>query len=130
MKLAAIVIVIIGAFTALMWFTKSPETVTAPSLTFASVQTDVQGGARLYDVRTADEYKTGHFASALLWSLQDMQAGKLPDVAKSTKLYVYCRTGNRSSQATALLATAGYTNVTDLHGLADVESIGGKLIAE
>lgn len=130
MKLAGIIVLIVGAFAALLWITRGTETASAPSLTFAVVQSDVQSGARLYDVRTADEYKTGHFASALNWSLIDMQAGKLPDVAKSTKLFVYCHSGNRSSQATVLLTQAGYTNVTDLHGLADVESIGGKLITE
>jgi rhodanese-related sulfurtransferase len=130
MKLAGIIILIVGAFASLLWLTRGNETASAPSLTFAAVQSDVKNGARLYDVRTADEYKTGHFVGALNWSLIDMQAAKLPDVAKSTKLYVYCHSGNRSSQAAAILTGAGYTNVTDLHGLADVESIGGKLITE
>ena len=57
-----------------------------------------------------------------------MQAGKLPDVAKDTKIYVYCHSGNRSGQATTILKNAGYTNVIDLHGLADVQTIGGKII--
>lgn len=130
MKLAGIIIAIIGVFGVFLWFTRGSQPVAAPSLTFATVQTDVQGGARLYDVRTADEYKTGHFASALNWSLIDMQAGKLPDVPKNTKIYVYCHSGNRSSQAKTILTSAGYTNVTDLHGLPDVEAIGGKLVTQ
>jgi rhodanese-related sulfurtransferase len=90
----------------------------------------VKNGAHLYDVRTADEYKSGHFAGALNWSLQDMQAGKLPGVAKDAKIYVYCHSGNRSGQATTILAQSGYTNVTDLHGISAVESIGGKLVTD
>lgn len=113
----------------LIWLGKSNNSSSvAPALTFAKVQQDVANDAKIYDVRTADEYTAGHFAKALYWSLQDMQAGMLPDVAKDTKIFVYCRSGNRSSQATALLKSAGYTNVTDLHGLADVEAIGGKLL--
>ena len=88
----------------------------------------VASGAKLYDVRTADEFASGHFAKAENWSLQDMQAGKMPTVAKDTKIYVYCHSGNRSSQSAALLQQAGYTNVTDLHGVANVESLGGKLV--
>ena len=77
-------------------------------VSFSTVQNDVAAGAKLYDVRTSQEYTSGHFADAANWSLQDMQAGKLPDVAKDTKIYVYCRSGNRSGQATTILKNAGY----------------------
>ncbi len=95
--------------------------------TFAAVSKNVATGAKLYDVRTPEEYASGHFPGATNWSLQDMQAGKLPNVAKDTQVYVYCHSGNRSSQAAAILQQAGYTHVTDLHGLSSVESIGGTL---
>lgn len=120
--------VIVAVFGGLIWLNQSKEDDTVPSMTFAAVMQDVKNGAKLYDVRTADEYKDGHFKGATNWSLQDMQAGKLPDVAKDTKIYVYCRSGNRSGQATTILKNAGYTNVIDLHGLADVQTIGGKII--
>lgn len=122
--------VIVAMFGGLIWFSQSNKKDAAPSTTFATITQDVKNGAKLYDVRTADEYKAGHFAGATNWSLQDMQAGKLPDVAKDTKIYVYCHSGNRSGQATTILKNAGYTNVIDLHGLADVQTIGGKLITE
>jgi rhodanese-related sulfurtransferase len=41
---------------------------------------------------------------------------------------VYCRSGNRSSQAATMLKAAGFTNVTDLGGLSAVEKIDGKLV--
>lgn len=94
---------------------------------FSAIQTDVKAGAKLYDVRTSQEFAGGHIAGATNWSLQDMQAGKLPSVDKTTKLYVYCQSGNRSSQATALLKEAGYTAVTDLGSIQDVQSAGGTL---
>ncbi len=126
-------LILIGAalvvFGGLIWLSianKQPEQ--APALSFAMVQQDVGGGAKLYDVRTAEEYTESHFEGATNWSLQDMQAGKLPDVPKDTKIYVYCHSGNRSSQATTILRSSGYTNVTDLHGLTSVEAIGGHLI--
>ncbi len=113
-----------------IWFSQSNTKDAAPSTTFATVTQDVINGAKLYDVHNADEYKAGHFAGATNWSLQDMQASKLPDVAIDTKIYVYCRSGNRSGQATTILKNAGYTKVIDLHGLADVQTIGGKIITE
>lgn len=97
------------------------------NVSFSTVQNDVAAGAKLYDVRTSQEYTSGHFADAANWSLQDMQAGKLPDAPKDTKVYVYCQSGSRSSQATKLLSDAGFTNVVDLGGLQDVQANGGTL---
>lgn len=94
---------------------------------FSAIQTDVKAGAKLYDVRTSQEFATGHITGATNWSLQDMQAGKIPNVGKTAKLYVYCQSGNRSSQATALLKEAGYTNVIDLGGIQDIQAAGGTL---
>lgn len=122
--------IIVAMFGGLIWLNQSKKDDTAPSMTFAAVTQDVKNGAKLYDVRTADEYKAEHFKGAINWSLQDMQAGKLPDVAKDTKIYVYCHSGNRSGQATTILKNAGYINITDLHGLPDVQAIGGKLTTE
>jgi len=127
-KVIILVVIVVAIFGGLIWLGKSNSSTSTQAPTFASVQQDVTSGAKLYDVRTADEYKAGHFASAVNWSLQDMQAGNMPNVAKDAKIFVYCHSGNRSGQATALLKSAGYTNVTDLHGLTNVESIGGKIV--
>lgn len=96
-------------------------------LTFAMIEKDIENGAKLYDVRTAEEYEEGHFENAINWSLQELEAGTLPDVAKSTKIYLYCRSGNRSAQATSILKEAGFTDITDLGGLNDVKAMGGQL---
>lgn len=131
MKKIVMILAAVGLIGGLIWLgIVNNSSHTVKSLTFATVQSDVAGGARLYDVRTAEEYGAGHFDGALNWSLQDMQAGKLPNVPKDSKIFVYCHSGNRSGQATALLKSAGYTNVTDLHGLTSVEAIGGKLTTQ
>lgn len=105
-----------------------PSAVSDAKLTFASVESKVTSGAKLYDVRTAEEYGAGHFPGAINWSLQDIEAGKLPDTPKDTVIFLYCRSGNRSAQATELLKKAGYSDITDLGGLSDVEALGAKLI--
>lgn len=96
-------------------------------LSFSEVQRNLVSGARLLDVRTKEEFDEGHFVRAELFPLQDIEDGKLPDISKDSKIYLYCRSGNRSSQAKALLEKAGYTSVVDLGGLADVQRIGGNL---
>ena len=124
-------VIAVGIVGGLVWFGNaqqqdSPE----PALTFATIQKDTAAGAMLYDVRTSEEYNAGHFDKATLWPVEDMEKGKLPDVPKDTKLYVYCRSGNRSSQAAAILKDAGYTNIADLGGLPDVQEIGGVFVTE
>ena len=96
-------------------------------LSFSEVQRNLVSGAHLLDVRTKEEIEEGHFVRAELFPLQDIEDGKLPDINKDSKIYLYCRSGNRSSQAKALLEKAGYTDVTDLGGLVDVQRIGGNL---
>lgn len=128
-KTASIIVVALVAIgvIALSSNTNNGAPAQSSPMSFSQVQTDITSGAKLYDVRTSQEYASGHFENADNWSLQDMQAGKLPDVPKNTRIYVYCQSGNRSSQAARLLKDAGYSNVTDLGGLQDVEKIGGKL---
>ena len=53
--------VIATVFGGLIWLNQSEKDHSAPSMTFAAVTQDVKNGAKLYDVRTADEYRAGHF---------------------------------------------------------------------
>lgn len=128
MKKIAIIVAVLLTALGIYGIATSKNESSQQDKSFSSIQSDVKSGAKLYDVRTAAEYKSGHFENALNFSLQDIQAGALPDVAKDQKVYVYCQSGNRSSQATAILKRAGFTNVIDLGGLQDVQSSGGKLI--
>ncbi len=116
-----LVVALVGAFLA-------GSSKSSSSRTFSNITDDIGKGAKLYDVRTPEEYADGHFHGALNLPLQTIQAGTYPDVKKDTKLYVYCRSGNRSGQATDLLKKAGFTNITDLGGLSDVQAMGGTLM--
>lgn len=104
--------------------TAAPESVTS----FAAVEEAVAAGGQLIDVRTPQEYQDGHIKGASNLSLQAIQSGTLPSGSKDQKLFVYCHSGNRSSQATAILRKAGYSNITDLGAMTHVESMGGKVI--
>lgn len=95
---------------------------------FADIANEVKNGAVLLDVRSSGEFRQGHFADATNLDVELIKNGSLPDVAKDTKLYVYCRSGNRSAQAVKLLQKAGFSNITDLGGIDDVRKLGGTLI--
>lgn len=101
----------------------------ANAITIEQVNREVsENTAALLDVRTPEEYSQGHFEGAELLSLQAIEQGELPSASKDTTLYVYCRSGSRSSQAARLLKEAGYGDVVDLGGLTDVEKLGGTLV--
>ena len=74
----------------------------------------------IVDVRTAEEYAEGHIPDAINVpneTIGDLAEESLPD--KEQKLFVYCRSGNRSKQASQVLADLGYTNVYEMGGMID-----------
>ncbi len=81
----------------------------------------------IYDVRTAEEYMSGHVKNATLLPLNDIETGISPTVSKDTPIAVYCRSGNRSAQAAKLIKDMGYDKVVDMGGLDDVAKYGLKV---
>ena len=75
-------------------------------------------GAILLDVRTPQEYREGHIPGSKNVPLQTID--KVASIAenKDTALFVYCYSGARSRQATAMLQHMGYTNVQNIGGIA------------
>lgn len=90
--------------------------------------TSLPEGAVIYDVRTPDEYAISHVTNATLLPLADLQKGALPPDSKNTTIAVYCQSGRRSAIATDILKKAGYTNVIDMHGIADTENYGLSIV--
>ena len=74
----------------------------------------------ILDVRRADEFAAGHIPGAINVAnenIADTQPAELSD--KDQVIYVYCRSGNRSKQASAKLAAMGYTNIIEFGGIID-----------
>jgi rhodanese-related sulfurtransferase len=70
----------------------------------------IQEGAYLVDVRTPAEFVQGSVKGAVNIPLDQLQ--KKLDAFKGKKnIVVFCRSGNRSSQAKAILEQHGFTNV-------------------
>ncbi|KGK88600.1 rhodanese-like domain-containing protein [Clostridium sp. HMP27] len=75
-------------------------------------------GIILLDVRTKEEYDTGHIKGSMLIPVDNLNAeadNKLKD--KNSPIFVYCRSGNRSVTAAKILTNLGYTNVYNLGGI-------------
>ena len=64
----------------------------------------------ILDVRTQQEYDEGHIERAILIPLNDLKV-RLGELSMSDDLLIYCRTGNRSSQAVSILKANGYTRI-------------------
>jgi len=74
----------------------------------------------LVDVRTADEYNEEHIPHAILLTLDEIESRAdevIPD--QSGTYIIYCRSGNRSAQASQLLSDLGYKNIYDMGGIID-----------
>lgn len=73
------------------------------------------------DVRSPREFETGHLEDAVLLPLQELQRriGELAEY-KERPVFVYCRSGNRSTVAAKLLVDAGHREVVNLRrGIVD-----------
>ena len=83
----------------------------------------------ILDVRTAEEYVERHIPGAINIPNETIGSEEitgLPD--KEQLILVYCRSGNRSKQASEKLVKLGYTNVVEFGGINDWtgETVSGK----
>ena len=86
----------------------------------ASTMMEEESDYIIVDVRTKEEYAEKHIPNAInipneLIGTEEIE--ELPD--KNQTIYVYCRSGNRSKQASQKLVELGYTNVIEFGGIID-----------
>lgn len=76
----------------------------------------------LIDVRTPREYKTNHIKGAINIPYDEVDPNISRSVPeKNTPIYLYCRSGRRSSIAMKKIREMGYTTVHDLGGFQDAK---------
>ena len=81
---------------------------------------ETPGNYIILDVRRADEFAQGHIPGAINVANEDIgteQPAQLSDLDQV--IYVYCRSGRRSKEASAKLAALGYTNKYEFGGIQD-----------
>ena len=75
-------------------------------------------GYIILDVRTVQEYESGHIPGAVCIPNETIGTADIPELPdKNQLILVYCRSGNRSRQASAKLANLGYTNIVEFGGI-------------
>jgi rhodanese-related sulfurtransferase len=74
-------------------------------------------GATLLDVRSPEEFASGHVEGAVLLPVDELE-GRLSEVSRTAPVVVYCRSGGRSARAAQILSAAGY-EVHDLGGMSN-----------
>ena len=72
----------------------------------------------ILDVRTQEEYEAAHIPGAICIPNETIGTGDIPELPdKDQLILVYCRSGNRSKQASEKLAKQGYTNIVEFGGI-------------
>ncbi len=81
---------------------------------------DTEAGYVILDVRTQEEFDSGHIPGAILIPDYEIKE-KAPQVLtdKNQKILVYCRSGRRSKLACEDLVELGYTNLYEFGGIND-----------
>ena len=90
------------------------------------VRKDINEGVRnfresknaiLLDVRTREEYASGHIEGSQNLPLDEIDRVDSVIKDKNATLYVHCLSGGRSARAVAYLKTKGYQEVHDIGGI-------------
>jgi phage shock protein E len=87
--------------------------------------------ALVLDVRTPREFASGHVAGAVNVDVNapdfERRIGELAQeglLEPEAPVYLYCRSGNRSSRAARILVDRGYAAATDIGGFGSLRAAG------
>ena len=74
----------------------------------------------ILDVRTREEFSDKHIPGAICIPNETIGIEDIPELPNKDQLIlVYCRSGNRSKQASEKLVALGYTNIVEFGGIND-----------
>lgn len=86
----------------------------------SSIRDKIKAGAAVIDVRTPDEFMDGHYEGARNIPVAVLEARMGEVGPKEKPVVVYCASGARSAMAARILKGAGFLDVTNAGGLADM----------
>lgn len=98
---------------------KSNNEATIKIVDKAYVKTNVIGKAvQLVDVRTFEEYDSGHLGGAVNYNIisRDTFLLQIQSLDKTKPVYLYCKMGGRSNRAANLLKEQGFEQIFDYSG--------------
>lgn len=89
------------------------------------MQEAVRYGGVIVDVRTEEEFLTGHIPMAINVPLQNIQNGT-HNLPKNKVLLIYCQYGGGSAFASRVLAQSGYKVINTVGGIAQYKGALSK----
>ena len=119
-QLLLLALVIVLGVAAIKLYTRHDAGFRKLSAEEAKARLDSGDPVVLLDVRTLEEFDSGHISGALCLPVESIGTevpAELPD--KDAEILIYCRSGRRSAEAAKKLVSVGYTDVTDFGGIID-----------
>lgn len=119
-QLLLLALVIVLGVAAIKLYTRHDAGFRKLSAEEAKARLDFGDPVVLLDVRTLEEFDSGHISGALCLPVESIGTevpAELPD--KDAEILIYCRSGRRSAEAARKLIKLGYTNICDFGGIQD-----------
>ena len=79
----------------------------------------IKSGAKIVDVRSAEEFRDGAYPGAVNIPLNELSR-RLGEIPKDKPVVLYCMSGARSASAARVLKQAGFPDVVNAGGLSDM----------
>lgn len=114
-RLVLTLVVIIAVSALIIYYTQihlPSTTISFGDVTVEEAKSLVESNVSLIivDVRTREEYDSGHIEGAILIPVSELES-RINELSKEEELLIYCRTGNRSSNSVNILKANGYTKI-------------------
>lgn len=115
-KLLSIILILLSTF-----FVVNITCYAADKITSDEAWKKIKAGALLVDVRSADEFASGHVEGALNIPYDKINE-HLSELGndKTREIVLYCHSGRRAGIAQSTLITSGYTQVFNAGGYKDL----------
>jgi phage shock protein E len=127
-RLATIIVLVLISLT-LVGCSSTPTAAAITPPEYIAQYVDSATPHLLVDVRTPQEFDGGFIAGAVNIPLQELES-RLSEIPHDIPVVVYCQSGNRSTQAAAILTEQGYTNIYNLGGINQWQAAGNPVVQE
>lgn len=93
------------------------ENNTYDTISISDVESKMDEGYLVLDVREPNEFEEGHIPGAINKPLSELEADDFSNLNKDDQYVVICRSGNRSQTASEILFAEGYKIVNTSEGM-------------